>query len=286
LFGWAPGPSGDEAASSRGVAGEISPDDNPFLVRMAPAGPVAPAGLTAKAVQFEVLQVQAPLGEFSRSQKIWDHLDEQAVGIDTQMLLQRNGLRVGLGSPESWPPVRTILETVERRIVRQMPASMPNSVSVSLEIDNEPQDQTVFFYRANGTLAGGSFAGATDVFRINWEFDPDNLDRTVVYITPEVRQDQSGVSFKATPLGVAPVPIHEGKVFRELTTRVVVSPGSYIVLGPAEDVTHTGLLGREFLVSEIDGELYETILMIVPRVLELKAEREAEGTGAAAQRQG
>ena len=82
----------------------ISAEDNPFAISLMPSAPLVVAGAARKAVQFEVLQVQAPLGEFSRSQKVWDHLDEQAVGIDTQMTLQRNGLRIGLGSQESWPP--------------------------------------------------------------------------------------------------------------------------------------------------------------------------------------
>ena len=135
-----------------------------------------------------------------------------------------------------------------------MPPSLPDSVSVALQLNNDPLDQTIFFYRSNGTLSGGSFLGATDVFRITWEFNNDNVEQVVVYFTPEVRQDQSGVTFKATPQGVAPVPVYEGRVFKELACRLVVSPGGYIVLGPGADVSHVGLLGREFLVSPIDGD--------------------------------
>ncbi len=251
------------------AAPKIPAEDNPFVIALAPGVPVVTQDMTIRAVQFDVLQVQAPLGEFSRSQKIWDHLDEQAVGIETQMHLQRNGLRVGLGTQESWPPVHAILETVSRRIVRVLPPSPPNSLSVSLQLNSEPLDQTVFFYRGNGTLVGGSFAGATDVFRITWEFNSDNIEQVVVYITPEVRQEQSGSAPMPTPLGVAMVPEYEGKVFKELTSRLVVGPGGYIVLGPAADVARAGLLGREFLVKLIDAEPYEMVLVIVPRVLDL-----------------
>jgi hypothetical protein len=257
-------------------------EDSPFTIRLAPGMPLVAPGLTVKAVQFDVLQVQAPLGEFSRSQKIWDHLDEQAVGTEMQMILQRNGLRVGLGTPESWPPVHAILQGVQRRIVRTLPPSPPNSVSVSLRLNNDPLDQTIFFFRPDRSLAGAWFAGATDVFRITWEFNSDNIEQVVVYLTPEVRQDQSGVTFKATPQGVAPVPIYEGRVFKELACRLVVSPGGYIVLGPGEDVSHVGLLGREFLVTPIDGEPYEMILVIVPRVLDLSKRLAAEESKAAA----
>jgi hypothetical protein len=259
----------------------ISSEDNPFAITLAPGSPVVVPGVAIKAVQFDVLQVQAPLGEFSRSQKIWDHLDEQAVGIETQMVLQRNGLRLGVGSQESWPPVHAIFQAVSRRIVRTLPASPPNSLSVSLQLNGEPLDQTVFFYRAVGTLSGSSYLGATDVFRITWEFNSDNIEQVVVFITPEVRQEQSGVTFKATPLGVAPVPVFEGKVFDELACRLVVSSGGYIVVGPGADVARVGLLGREFLVMTIDGEPYETILVIVPRVLDLSRPAPAEASKAA-----
>jgi len=207
------------------AATKISPEDNPFAITLAPGSPVVAPGVAIKAVQFDVLQVQAPLGEFSRSQKIWGHLDEQAVGVETQMILQRNGLRLGVGSRESWPPVHAILQAVSRRIVRTLPPSPPNSLSVSLQLNGEPLDQTVFFYRPNGTLWGSSFPGATDVFRITWEFNSDNIEQVVVYITPEIRQEQSGVTAKSTPLGVALVPVYVGKVFDKLACRLVVSPG-------------------------------------------------------------
>jgi len=43
-----------------------------------------------------------------------------------------------------------------------------------------------------------------------------------------------------------------------------------------------GLLGREFLVTTIDGEPYEAILLIVPRVLDLSNPAPAQETKAAA----
>jgi hypothetical protein len=264
------------------LAPRISSEENPFSIMLAPGSPVVASGVTIKAAQFDILQVQAPLGEFSRSQKIWGHLDEQAVGVETQMILQRNGLRLGLGSQESWPPVHAIFQSVSRRIVRTLPPSPPNSLSVSLQLNGEPVDQTVFFYRPNGTLSGGSFPGATNVFRITWEFNSDNIEQVVVYITPEIRQEQSRVTYKDTPLGVAAVPVFEGKVFQELACRLVVSSGGYIVLGPGADVARVGLLGREFLVTTIDGELYETILVIAPRVLDLNNPIPAEEMKAAA----
>lgn len=251
------------------MAAQLGTDDNPFVVHLTPGSPVLPPSVSQKAVQFRVMQVQVPQGEFSRSQKIWDHLDEQAVGVETQMLLQRNGLRVALGSPESWPPVKAILESVPKRSVRQLPPSLPNSLSVSLQLTGEPVDQTIFFYRPNGTMAGSFYSQASDVLRITWDFHSDNIEQVAVYVTPEIRQEQSGVVFKATPLGAAPVPIYEGRVFSELACRLIVSPNGYIVLGPGADVDHIGLLGREFLVTQIDGEPYESILVIVPEVLDL-----------------
>ena len=268
-------------AESQPVLPKLGSDENPFLVTLAPGVPTLVPGVATKALRFRVIQVQAPLGEFSRSQKVWDHLDEQAVGIETQMLLQRNGLRVGLGEPDSWPPVRAIFDAVAKRTVRELPPSMPNSLSVPLQLNNEPVDQTVFFYRSNGTMAGSFYSQATDVFRITWDFNSANIEQVVVFITPEVRQDQSGVVFKATPMGAAPVPVYEGRVFAELTCRLVVSPGGYIVLGPAADVNRTGLLGREFLVNQIDGEPYESILVIVPEVLDMTGQPAGENTKAA-----
>ncbi len=280
LFNWRAKASSSRPArparTAQAVPSRLPLEDNPFAIRLTPGAPIVAVGVTVKAVQFDVLQVQAPLGEFSRSQKIWDHLDEQAVGTEMQMILQRNGLRVGLGTPESWPPVHAILQGVQRRIVRTLPPSPPNSVSVSLQLNNDPLDQTIFFFRPDRSLAGSSFPGATDVFRITWDFNSDNIEQVVVYLTPEIRQDQSGVTFKATPQGVAPVPVYEGRIFKELACRLVVSPGGYIVLGPGADVSHVGLLGREFLVTTIDGEPYEMILVIVPRVLDLSNPSGAE----------
>jgi len=228
-------------------------------------------------VQFEVLQVQGPLGEFSGSEKIWNHLDELVVGIETQMVLRRNGFRVGLGRPESWPPVRAILQTVPKRIVRRLPPSLPNSLSVSLELTGQPVDQDIFYYRRDGTLAGDFYRGARDVLRLTWEFNSDNVDEVVVYITPEIRQHRRGLAYKPTPAGVAQVPIYEGRQFHELACRIVTPKDGYLVIGPSPVVNRAGLIGKEFLIGEIDGEAYETLLVIVPKVLDLRGESSGEG---------
>jgi len=253
-----------------GPATVLRGEDNPFLVTLAPATPTAgPLTQPRRMVQFEVIQVQWPLDELDGLKKIWNHLDETAVGIETQILLQRNGFRVGLGGPESWPPIRAILQTVEDRIVRHPPPSLPNSLCVSLELKSRRQEQDIFFYRPDGTLAGQSFGSATDLLRITWQFDRNDARRIVVFITPEVREERTGVTYKPTPTGIAVVPKYKGRIFRELACRISVRPEHYIIIGPSDMVAdRAGLIGRQFLVSDIDGKQYVTLLVLAPRIIQ------------------
>jgi hypothetical protein len=181
--------------------------------------------------------------------------------------LIRNGFRVGVGKPGSWPPIQAILnaanpdEIVAGEYVLNPYRAMP------IKLTNRCVDQTVWYFRPDATLAGAHYPQSTNYWLLRHAIDPQRPDVVLLELTPEIRQEQLGFEWRRTEAGLQQVPIYRGWVAHELTFRLAVDPGHYVLIGPAENVMRDGLIGRLFLVREVDGRLLETIFVIVPQIV-------------------
>lgn len=217
-------------------------------------------------VRFDVLRACVPVGEVSRSGKIWNHVDEDVVPADWAAHLRRNGIRVGRGTSSSWAPIRAILEAA--RGTRCQPESLitRGSGPLILQISARPRDQTLFLYRPDGGLVGATFAASTNVIRIEYGVPPTELDSVALSITPEVRQQDIDAGWRVTPHGVIRNPTEAARALRELAFDAIVPPDHFILIGPSPQVDRQLLAGRALLVDTIDGQEFESLFFITPRV--------------------
>lgn len=254
---WTPRAAADAAAPV------FQPDYNPLLAST--AGHAGPA--TQWAVKCKLVKVQVPLGRLSTSQKLWNHLDEEAVGTEARRLLMRNGFRVGIGRPGSWPPIQAILNSSAPDEIVAGEYMLNPLRAMPIKLSHRRNDQTVWYFRADATLAGAFYPESMNYWLLRHAIDPDQPDIVLLQFTPEVRQEQVGFEWRRTEEGLRQVPIYRGWVGHKLAFRVAVSPEHYVVIGPAENVLRKGLIGRCFLVRQLDGRLLETLFVIVPQIV-------------------
>jgi len=247
---------------------------NPRSPAIAAAFPGAAGGLAGSPglrpvllqVRFDVLRACVPVGEVSKSGKIWNHVDEDVVPADWAAHLRRNGIRVGRGTSSSWAPIRAILEAA--RGTRCQPESLitRGSGPLILQISPRPRDQTLFLYRPDGGLVGATFAASTNVIRIEYGVPPTELDSVALTITPEVRQQDIDAGWRVTPHGVVRNPTEAARALRELAFDVIVPPDHFILVGPSPQIERQLLAGRALLVDTIEGQEFESLFFITPRV--------------------
>jgi len=217
-------------------------------------------------VNFDILRIRVPKGVFSESGKIWNHLDEGTIPAETTKLLQRNGLRAARGKPDSWPPIKALLEPVKVETSRS-DMTLLNGLPLFVEIDRRQRDQTLFLYRRDGTLGGVTCPQSSNFIRIEYAIPLADPSAVEVEVMPEIRQQQTLTPLRLNELGQLEQAFHEPtRVLRELAFHMELPAGEFMVIGPAA-AAHPGHLAGSLLLCEvIDGRPYESMYFITPRV--------------------
>ncbi len=275
------GPSSGKNASAR--TAPDSSDKNATATPTGPSGerevPTATAFETAAAaadgvkrvfhrvgLALDVLRVEVPYGRVSKTYQVWNQLDEQCIGADRVVLLKRNGLRVGVGTPEAWQPIHTVLNDISDTMVYRESANF-NPGIVSLPISEGPDDQHVFFFRSDGSIAGWSFPASHNVLTVSHQPDTDDPNAVRLKIVPEIRQSARKLEWSKRRGRVVRVPQYHGRVLHELAVTITLPEGRFLAIGPSKETELTSVVGRALLTREVDGKRYESIFFLTPRII-------------------
>lgn len=235
-------------------------------------GPSLANGVTARpialqSIDFLVLRVRAARGVFSESGKIWNPLDEEMIPADTQQILRKNGLRIGIGKQGAWPQIKALLDA-EKVEVFQNHRPVQNGLPLTIEINPNPRDQTLFLFRPDGSLPGATFPQSTNVLRIEYWIPIDDSNAVMLELMPEIRQVRVHPRPSPSPDGwVQSPPYQPSRPLRELAARVRIDPDTFLALGPSRAAQQHHLAGSLLLCEEIDGRQYESMYFITPKVV-------------------
>lgn len=221
-------------------------------------------------IRFDVLQARARRGAFSRSGKIWNHLDLESIPADTGALLHRNGFRVGRGTINSWPAIKAILESEREIQTSDNTTVLNNGRPLLLELDPRPRDQTMFLFRDDWSMPGATFADSINIIRVEYAVPPADADSLLVEIMPQIQLPAETPKFRRTAQGwERPVAIEPpSRILRELAFRMKLQPDEFVAIGPSptiDEIEH--LAGELFLCQEEQGRDYESIYFLTPRVI-------------------
>lgn len=260
------------------LGGQRTPDSQP--AEPAPAAtaltpPPAPEAVlesrTAQIVlqvNFDVLRTRVPAGFFSRSGKVWNHLDEESIAADTSALLQRNGLRVGRGNVNSWPPIKALLEAERGVETSQSSIMVNNGFPLSIQLDPLRRNQTLFLFRDDASLPGVNMPMSSNFIRIEYTIPLDEPDALVVDVMPEIRLQPIQQELTINDLGQLDRPVLEPKrILRELAFRMRIGRDEFCAIGPSASAHRKYLAGTLLLCEEIEGQAYESMYFLTPRIV-------------------
>lgn len=215
-------------------------------------------------LSFEVLRTRVPRGTFSESGKIWNHLEEQILPAELTANLQRNGLRIARGRVTSWPPIKALLDAEKQVEAISNSMTLFNGLPLTVELDRQPHDQTLFLLRRDGSLGGVTLPASMNLLRIEYALSATRADAVLLDVMPEVRLDRA----EANPNLWADRPVvAPSRVFRELAARLEVGPDEFVAVGPSPAAHRLHTMGSLLLCQEIDGQRHECMFFITPRVV-------------------
>lgn len=220
-------------------------------------------------LQLAVLHVEVPVAALPQMEKIWNHLRESAVDDDALLRLRRNGFRLGVGNTEWWEPIQATINSLSGAVVHQPePLRMPVGVPTSLEMDNAPREQTLFFVGNDGILNGSTWVQSRNVLKLAYGPDAREVDLIRVSLLPEVRQSFEGLRYIQTENGaLTGVPREYSYGFDAAGVAIPIRQGEFIVLAPSEAARVRGLIGWAILSHRNQDADFVSFIFIRPEVI-------------------
>jgi hypothetical protein len=202
--------------------------------------------------------------------RIWRQLREDVFDADTQLRLRENGFRVGIGHVDYWRVIKdSVDEIADQSVTQAMPVRVPLGFPISLEMDAEARDQTLFFVGRDGVLSGGSWPHSRNVLRFNYGPDPQHVDRIRLAARPEVHQQEEGMKWVRTPEGVWQVPRQNIVNFDAAEFVLSLKPQEFLLVATSDSAHVFGIIGRAFLTSELEGTGYRSYVFLRPDVTDV-----------------
>ena len=263
-------PQPSASGANKPAWAEVNPallDESVFTRRDAetdPDGSSTALPTVALETYVQVWRFRVPAGRISTTEQLWDHLDESIVAPRQSVLLNRNGIRVGVGRVASWPAVRAVLVMHEPEVSASTPL-VTGGGPWSLELADIADDTPLFYFDSEDRLMGARHAAGKLCLRMEHLLDLDNLAMLTLRAVPEIRRDdppaRTRMRLAAKPAG------DPTERFSALTFTMAVPSEHFIVIGPGPASRMLHLVGSRLFKSAENGEDFENVYCIVPKIL-------------------
>jgi hypothetical protein len=253
------------APSPAEVSSTLNPRDNPMiLVENDPSRSEVPTAREVRlAVVLSTLHVQVPRSERLHAESVWNHLREDLFDVRTFTRLEKNGMRVGAGNARWWNAIQTVLNSIPGvRSVALDPVRLPPNYPLSLELDTEPQDQTLFWVEGDGIFSGESWPHSRNVLRVSYDLHLEDPEKVRMVVVPEVRQSLKGWKWIRSDVGLTQMPQYHGRSFEAAGFWADVKPGEFLLVAPNEAADVGNVIGGAFLVQAPEGRTYDSYVFL------------------------
>lgn len=217
-------------------------------------------------VMFEVARVEIRAAETRDAGKLWNHVDESRLEPSLAVRLARNGLRMGVGTPASWPAIRAVLESVSAT-VRKDDLAPQRGMPLAVGIDKVSPGETVFAYGRDDRLAGRTFDGGEKVLNADYFLLADGGGAMDMGVLLEVRHDRGTMTWEKREAVIEEIPEVDRHLFADVAARVSLAKDEFLLVGAAAETSNRYLLGPRFFTTERNGQAYDVLLFLTPRVL-------------------
>jgi hypothetical protein len=218
-------------------------------------------------VDLAVLHIQVPSESRTGLRVLWQNVREDILPADTQMQLQRNGLRVGVGHVELWEPIRAALsEVTGHRVTLSQPVRVPRAFPLALELETGPRDQTLFCMEKDGVLNGESWPNSRNALLVTYAPEHGPAGEAHLEIVPEVRQQLAGLRYVRTESGIWEAPRRNTRRFDSVAVVLSLRPDEFAMIGPNENADVYGLLGGALLTGELGDTRYDSYIILRPEL--------------------
>ncbi len=226
----------------------------------------------ALVVRVTIMTVSVPLGMASGSEELWSYLDEEAVQPVRSGSLGPNGLRAGVAKQANWQDVADVLDRLTARQLKKSTASCLPGAALSIPLKPRQEMQTVFVFDGDRVLSGRDYPPGDNLLGFFCSLNHDDPSRVALTVVPQIRSTRRHPQFVTGDGHAMMISRPDFYNFEELAFRTEVPSKDVIVIGPGRASRRTSSVGARFLLGEVEGVEYETVLILIPEVVAARRE--------------
>lgn len=217
-------------------------------------------------VSVAIMTVELPVGQLSRSEEVWSYLNEEQVAVARNGVVGRNGFRIGTCSKESWSDLRNVLQRLTGSALKSQQITALPGRGFPIVVGRNQPAQTIFTYKEDGSLSGRDYPAGDNLLLFVFTLNPEDRSKLMVSGMPQIRTLKEKDKLIKTRSGLSLVREPERFAFSEMVFQSMIPEEDLLVIGPGAASSNPSGLGHHFLTHQRDGMLFETLLIVVPRV--------------------
>lgn len=217
------------------------------------------------AILLDVYQLTVPAQAISQNDEFWKRVDETRVDVGVHDLLDKNGIRIGLGRDPDWPYFKGLLGKYPSSRMSQGRTPIGKEGYVELPMRSGIPEQTIFGLDDQGQLWGRSFERCDDLLAVSFIASTHHPGEVMVKVCPLVRGLRRYYRALATTNEETQIEMVHPEHLYNMRLEAVIPINDFLIIAPSKQAKLSTSMGQTFLMVEGKAEPIERVLVIVPR---------------------
>lgn len=234
-----------------------------------------PPPLVRPSVGLSLVQISVPVGAISRSEQFWKKIEERAIDIGTYDILQKNGIRVGIGAAGE---IEALLRPFDRTQLKPQVATFiaANVKKVDLPLKQAIPEQTIYDFDLKDVLTVRTYEAADYFMSLEFAPAPRKAGDVRISICPLIRTLRKRL-VQVTDINTQEIEFKNPEKFFNLHLQVDLPLDSFLIVAPSPQGHAAMSLGHSFLISSGETQQYETVLLITPQAMTVRPQSKPAG---------
>lgn len=223
-------------------------------------------------VQLDVYLLTVPFRAISNNDDFWKRVDENKPDIGIADLLQKNGMRVGIGSNDDWSYFKHLIDQYNA-VVQRGTASPAESGSLDLPMKKSIDYENVFYFNDHNELYGRTYERCENLLQVLFYAAKRHPGDSVIKVCPVIRGLRKRLEISPFNNDEREIVFVNPEQLIDLRLEVTVTANHFLIVAPSRISKWKSSLGNSFLISPGHAELVENVLLFVPHAYHLTKQR-------------
>lgn len=264
LAGCAARPAADDAGNASGHgsmsitgAGSIAHDPRADVNHVRRIMPVV--------ISLDVYHMTVPLGAVSRNDDFWKRIDENRVDIATHDLLDKNGIRIGVGRDADWPYFKGLLGRYPTARSARGRTQAGKEGYIEMVMRGGVAQQTILGLDDHNCDWGRTFEKCDDLLGISYVASTHSPGEVVVKVCPIVRGLRRYFHVSIMNNEETQIDLAQPEHLYDMRLEARLPLNDFLIVAPSRQSQLASSMGSTFLITEGKTDPTEHVLVIVPR---------------------